>query len=80
MADNRESTGKLGLFLGSLVAIAAVLILLSGGEHLGKQSVRGDDDLPPVATARPSAAPPERSGEFSPSPPPRPIVIPPPTR
>ena len=77
MADNRESTGKLGLFLGSLVAIATALILMSGGEHLGKKSVRGDDDLPPVATARPSAAPLEQPGEFAPPAPTRPIVMPP---
>jgi hypothetical protein len=36
--------------LGGLVAIAAVVFLLSGGEWGGNKKVGGDGDLPPVAT------------------------------
>jgi hypothetical protein len=49
MSDNGAPRGKLGALLGVLVAAAAALFLLSGGEHLGKKTVNGDDDLPPVA-------------------------------
>jgi len=49
MADNRARNGKLGALLGVLIAIAALVFLLNGGEHVGKTTVTTDDDLPPVA-------------------------------
>jgi len=49
MADKR-SHGYLGALLGGLVAIAAVVFLLSGGELGGKKKVGSDQDLPPVTT------------------------------
>jgi hypothetical protein len=52
MNDNRGPTGKLGLFLGVLIAIAAVAFLLNGGENLGKKSVKSDADLPPVTSGQ----------------------------
>ncbi len=50
MADNRQSTGPLGLILGALVGVAALIFLMTGGKYSGKQPVEGDDDLPPVAS------------------------------
>ena len=52
MPDNREASGQLGAILGALIAVALVVFLLSGGEHLGKKTVNSDADLPPVATAK----------------------------
>jgi hypothetical protein len=49
MRDNETSTGSLGAVLGVLIAVAVAGFLLNGGEHLGKKTVAGDDDLPPVA-------------------------------
>jgi hypothetical protein len=57
MADNRQSTGALGIVLGAVVAFAALLFLLSGGEHFGKKTVEGDRDMPPVATGVTGTAP-----------------------
>jgi predicted methyltransferase len=48
MHDNKN--GKLGLILGGIIAVAAVIFLLTGGDLGGKKVVNGDDDLPPVAT------------------------------
>jgi len=52
MSDNRASNGNLGAILGALIAIALAIFLLNGGEHLGKKTINGDDDLPPVETTR----------------------------
>jgi hypothetical protein len=52
MADNGFRRGGLGLLLGALVAIAAITFLVSGGEHFGKKTVQGDNDLPPVTSSR----------------------------
>ncbi|HYS90075.1 MAG TPA: hypothetical protein VEN78_34535 [Bradyrhizobium sp.] len=49
MAGN-GSNGYFGAILGGLVAIAAMVFLLTGGEWGGKKKVEGDHDLPPVAT------------------------------
>jgi len=49
MSDNGAPHGKLGALLGALIAVAVAVFLLGGGEHLGKKTVNGDDDLPPVA-------------------------------
>jgi hypothetical protein len=53
MADNRAPNGKLGAMLGVLIAIAAIVFLLNGGEHVGKKTVTTDEDLPPVAAGQP---------------------------
>jgi hypothetical protein len=52
MTDNRAPHGKLGVILGALIAIAAVVFLLSGGENFGKKSVKSDADLPPVTSGQ----------------------------
>jgi hypothetical protein len=52
MADNRAPKGKLGALLGALIAIAAIVFLLNGGEHVGKKTVTTDEDLPPVAAGQ----------------------------
>jgi hypothetical protein len=50
MPDNGASKGKLGALLGALLAAALAVFLLNGGEHLGKKTVHGDDDMPPIAS------------------------------
>ena len=50
--DKTPTTGKLGVILGVLVAIVAVAFLLNGGEYLGKTTIKGDDDLPPVTSSQ----------------------------
>ncbi len=52
MADNQQSTAKLGAILGALIVGAIAVFLLSGGEYFGKKTVNSDADLPPVATVR----------------------------
>jgi hypothetical protein len=53
MAENRGSTGYLGVVLGGLVAVMAIVFLLSGGELGGEKKVQGDHDLPPVTSTPP---------------------------
>ncbi len=53
MADNGVPNGKLGAILGALIALALAVFLLNGGEHVGKKTVNGDDDLPPIASGKP---------------------------
>jgi hypothetical protein len=52
MTDNKTPTGKLGVILGVLVAIVAVALLLNGGEHVGKTTIKSDSDLPPVTSSQ----------------------------
>ena len=52
MSDNRGSNGKLGVIIGGVIAVAVVVFLLNGGEHMGKKTVNSDNDLPPVATGQ----------------------------
>lgn len=46
-----NNTGTFGILIGGVVALLAVLFILTGGELGGKKTVDGDQDLPPVATA-----------------------------
>ena len=50
---NRDSNnnGTLGIILGGVVAVIAVIFILSGGELGGKKTVEGDQDLPPVSSS-----------------------------
>ncbi len=50
MTDNRPRSGKIGAIIGAVIAVALAILLLNGGEYLGKKTVQSDDDLPPVAT------------------------------
>ena len=53
MTDNNQApNGTTGLLLG-VCAVAAALFLLTGGEFGGNKKVRGDQDLPPVASPVP---------------------------
>jgi len=52
MNDNRTPTGTLGAILGTLIAVALAIFLLSGGEHVGKKTVNSDADLPPIAEGK----------------------------
>jgi hypothetical protein len=51
--SNGPSNGRLGAILGALIALAVAVFLLNGGEHVGKTTVHGDDDLPPIAQGQP---------------------------
>jgi hypothetical protein len=46
----KKIDGYFGAIVGGLVAVAAVVFLLSGGEWGGKKKVGGDADLPPVTS------------------------------
>jgi hypothetical protein len=50
MADNNPSTGTIGLMLGGLFALAAMVFILTGGQLGGVKGVNSDADLPPVAS------------------------------
>lgn len=43
-----KDKGAFGLIVGGIVAVAAVIFIMSGGELGGKKTVEGDQDLPPV--------------------------------
>jgi hypothetical protein len=53
MADNNPSTGFLGAVLGGLIALAAIVFIVTGGELGGTKKVESDADLPPVASPAP---------------------------
>ena len=53
MADNNpenRSKGGIGLMLGGIFAVAAAFFILTGGELGGEKKIKGDADLPPVAS------------------------------
>ena len=53
MADNEPqgpAGGTIGLMLGGLVALAAVVFIVSGGQFGGVKEVKSDADLPPIAS------------------------------
>jgi hypothetical protein len=51
MDDNRGSMGWLTLVVAGIVAIGALVFILTGGDWGGKTKVEGDADLPPVITS-----------------------------
>jgi hypothetical protein len=53
MADNNPSTGFLGAILGGIIALAAIVFIVTGGELGGTKKIEGDADLPPVASPEP---------------------------
>ena len=46
-----KDKGFFGLIVGGIVALAAVVFIMSGGDLGGKKTVAGDQDLPPVASS-----------------------------
>jgi len=46
-----RDSGFFGLVVGGIVAPAAAIFIISGGELGGKKTVEGDQDLPPVASS-----------------------------
>jgi hypothetical protein len=50
MPDNGRPNSYFGAILGGLVALAVLVLVLSGGSLTGKKTVQGDQDLPPVTT------------------------------
>jgi hypothetical protein len=47
----KNENGAFGLIVGGVVALVAVMFILSGGELGGKKTVLSDRDLPPIANA-----------------------------
>ena len=47
------NNGIFGLIIGGLIALGAAMFILSGGDLGGKKTIQGDQDLPPIATAKP---------------------------
>ncbi|MFZ1067997.1 MAG: hypothetical protein WAN42_21045 [Pseudolabrys sp.] len=47
---NKDRNGSFGILIGGVVAVIAVIFILSGGELGGKKTVEGDQDLPPIST------------------------------
>ena len=45
-----KDNGIFGVVVGGIVAAAAIIFILSGGEMGGKKTVEGDQDLPPIAS------------------------------
>ena len=53
MADSEPkgpAGGTIGLMLGGLLALAAVVFIASGGQLGGVKEIRSDADLPPIAS------------------------------
>ncbi|WP_156908446.1 MULTISPECIES: hypothetical protein [Bradyrhizobium] len=51
MAENdNRSKGTIGLILGGVIALAAAVFILTGGELGGTKDVTSDADLPPVSS------------------------------
>lgn len=57
MSDNNRpdepapaKSGNVGLLVGGVLAAAAVLFILTGGQLGGVKEIRGDADLPAVAS------------------------------
>ena len=53
MPEHRGSNSFLGVVLGGLVAMAAIVFVLGGGELGGEKKVQGDHDLPPITKTVP---------------------------
>ena len=54
--DDNRPRGSIGLILGGIFAAAAALFILTGGELGGEKKIKGDADLPPVASPVPPQA------------------------
>lgn len=54
MTDNNRSdepkNGAIGLMLGGVLAVAAMVFILTGGQLGGVKEVNGDADMPPLAS------------------------------
>jgi len=46
-----QDKGFFGLIVGGIVALAAMIFIISGGDLGGKKTVEGDQDLPPIASS-----------------------------
>ena len=53
MTDNNQDNQRassMGLIIGGIFAVAAAFFILTGGELGGEKKIKGDADLPPVAS------------------------------
>ena len=48
----KTDNGFFGMIVGGIVALAAVIFIISGGELGGKKTIESDRDLPPVAETK----------------------------
>ena len=46
-----QDKGFFGLIVRGIVALAAMIFIISGGDLGGKKTVEGDQDLPPIASS-----------------------------
>ncbi len=46
----KPAGGNIGLILGGVLAMAAMMFILTGGQLGGVKEIKGDADLPPVAS------------------------------
>jgi hypothetical protein len=49
MGDNKGNSA-IGLILGGIFAVAALVFIMTGGQFGGVKEVKTDADLPPIAT------------------------------
>ena len=49
MSDNKQN-GAIGLILGGIFAVAALVFIFTGGQLGGVKEVKTDADLPPIAS------------------------------
>jgi hypothetical protein len=52
VSNLRVTDNNIGALIGVLGAIVVAVLLLNGGGYFGKTTIRGDADLPPVASPR----------------------------
>jgi hypothetical protein len=56
MADNNAPKAGIGIILGGILVLSAAFFILTGGELGGEKKIKGDRDLPPVASPKAPAA------------------------
>ena len=49
--NNNAPIGYYGAIIGGIVALAAIVFVITGGELGGKKTVNSDADLPPVTSS-----------------------------
>lgn len=52
MTDNNAPKAGIGIVLGGILVLSAAFFILTGGELGGEKKIKGDTDLPPVASPK----------------------------